>query len=303
MRTRNLTSSACALLLTAGLAACGQSGDGPAAADAASTEAAPSAPAQLSPSERASRLQAWRIATYGQNASADQAWRDRDNNRPLHRYQCLDEAVEIAGIQHSLVAICANRDDAAADEAGLLDLWLLRADAHGGLDTVDGRRGITLGSGGVVGELSLVALGPDIPGVAIQAGVGDANQAMQGETVLVAADQGQLRQVARFASHYDNQAQLQCQDAPADDGLELDDASADADSAAPAGATADCEAGLRQLRTQWQADTSSQRNGFWPLALTHSGVACGSAVIENLRLDYDPAQRHYPNPDLDTRCP
>jgi hypothetical protein len=302
MRTRNLTSSACALLLTAGLAACSQSGDGPTAPDAASTDAAPSAPAQLSPAEREQRLQAWRSTTYGEQASADQAWRDRDNNRPLHRYQCLEEAVEIAGIQHSLVAICANRDDAAADEAGLLDLWLLRADANGGLETVDGRRGITLGSGGVVGELALIALGPDMPGVAIQAGVGDANQAMQGETVLVAADQGQLRQVARFASHYDNQAQLQCQD-DADVHTEDEDGAA-TDSAAPAQADSpDCEAGLRQLRTQWQADTSSQRNGFWPLALTHSGVACGSAVIENLRLDYDPAQRHYPTPDLDTRCP
>lgn len=301
MRTRHLTSSACALLLTAGLAACGQTGDGPAATDAASTDAAPSAPAQLSPSERASRLQAWRTATYGKDASADQAWRDRDNNRPLHRYQCLDEAVEIAGIQHSLLAVCANRDDAAADEAGLLDLWLLRADANGGLQTVDGRRGITLGSGGVVGELSLVALGPGTPGVAIQAGVGDANQAMQGETVLVAVHQDQLRQVARFASHYDNQAQLQCED-DADIQGQDDDGAATDSTAATAGAP-DCEAGLRQLRTTWQADSSSQRDGFWPLLLAHSGVACGSAVMRNLRLDYDPGLRHYPTPDLDNHCP
>lgn len=305
MRTRNLTSSACALLLTAGLAACGQTGDGPAATDAANNQPAPSAPAQLSPSERASRLQAWRTATYGKDASADQAWRDRDNNRPLHRYQCLDEAVEIAGIQHSLLAVCANRDDAAADETGLLDLWLLRADANGGLQTVDGRRGITLGSGGVVGELSLVALGPDIPGVAIQAGVGDANQAMQGETVLVAVHQDQLRQVARFASHYDNQAQLQCEDAPDADAPGQDNATDDSERAAPATAVAgaDCEAGLRQLRTTWQADNSSQRDGFWPLLLAHSGVACGSAVMRNLRLDYDPGLRHYSSPDLDNRCP
>lgn len=301
MRTRNLTSSACALLLTAGLAACGQSGDGPAGTDAASTDATPSAPAQLSPTERDKRLQAWRNTTYGEQASADQAWRDRDNNRPLHRYQCLDEAVDIAGIQHSLVAVCANRDDAAADEAGLLDLWLLRADANGGLETVDGRRGITLGSGGVVGEVSLITLGADIPGVAIQAGVGDANQAMQGETVLVAADHGQLRQVARFASHYDNQAQLQCQDDADIQGQ--DDDSAATDSAAATAGAPDCEAGLRQLRTTWQADTGSQREGFWPLQLSHSGVACGSAVIENLRLDYDPGLRHYPTPELDNRCP
>lgn len=298
MRTRNLTSSACALLLTAGLAACGQTGDGPAATDAANNQPAPSAPAQLSPSERASRLQAWRTATYGKDASADQAWRDRDNNRPLHRYQCLDEAVEIAGIQHSLLAVCANRDDAAADETGLLDLWLLRADANGGLQTVDGRRGITLGSGGVVGELSLVALGPGTPGVAIQAGVGDANQAMQGETVLVAVHQDQLRQVARFASHYDNQAQLQCQDDADIQGQDDDGAATDSTAGAP-----DCEAGLRQLRTTWQADSSSQRDGFWPLLLAHSGVACGSAVMRNLRLDYDPGLRHYPNPDLDSHCP
>ena len=300
MRTRHLTSSACALLLGAGLAGCGWL-DMPPAGDTASEAApAPSAPAQLSASERASRLANWRLATYGEQASADQAWRDRDGNRPLHRYQCLDEAVEIAGIQHSLVAICANRDDAAADEPGLLDLWLLRADANGGLETVDGRRGITLGSGGVVGSLSLVALGPDIPGVAIEAGLGDANQAMQNETVLVAVDQQQLRQVARFLSRYDNQAQLLCASAGSSDADALA-TSSDA-TAAAALPSPDCEAGLRQLRSQWQADSSRTDNGFWPLELRFSGVACGNAVIQNLRLDYDPAQRHYPSPELDSHC-
>jgi len=297
MRTRNLSSGACALLLAAGLTACGQQAAPPAGAPTAAAVQAPSAPAQLSSSERASRLLSWRITTYGEQASADQAWRDRDNNRPLHRYQCLDETVELAGIQHSVLGICANRDDAAADESGLLDLWLLRADADGGLQTVDGRRGITLGSGGVVGELALVALGPDIPGVAISAGVGDANLAMQGETVLVAIHQQQLRQVARFPSHYDNQAQLVCHSLLAAG----DDTGTEPNAAALP--PPDCEAGLRQLRTQWQADTGSNAHGFWPLLLTHSGVACGNAVIENLRLDYDPAQRHYPTPDLDNRCP
>ena len=300
MRTRHLTSSACALLLGAGLAGCGWL-DIPPAGDTASEAAPPpSAPAQLSASERASRLASWRLATYGEQASADQAWRDRDGNRPLHRYQCLDEAVEIAGIQHSLVAICANRDDAAADEPGLLDLWLLRADANGGLETVDGRRGITLGSGGVVGSLSLVALGPGIPGVAIEAGLGDANQAMQNETVLVAVDQHRLRQVARFLSRYDNQAQLQCASAGNSDADGLEDS--DAASTAPALPAAECEAGLRQLRSQWQADSSRTDSGFWPLELRFSGVACGNAVIQNLRLDYDPAQRHYPSPELDSHC-
>jgi hypothetical protein len=300
MRTRHLTSSACALLLAAGLAGCGWL-DMPPAGDTASEAApAPSAPAQLSASERASRLANWRLATYGEQASADQAWRDRDGNRPLHRYQCLDEAVDLAGIQHSLVAICANRDDAAADEPGLLDLWLLRADANGGLETVDGRRGITLGSGGVVGSLSLVALGPGIPGVAIEAGLGDANLAMQNETVLVAVDQQQLRQVARFLSRYDNQAQLQCTSAGSSD----DDALATSSDATAAAAlpSPDCEAGLRQLRSQWQADSSRTDSGFWPLELRFSGVACGNAVIQNLRLDYDPAQRHYPSPELDSHC-
>lgn len=300
MRTRHLTSSACALLLTAGLAGCGLFDATPAADSTSEQPPPPSAPAQLSASERASRLASWRLATYGEQASADQAWRDRDGNRPLHRYQCLDEAVEIAGIQHSLVAICANRDDAAADEPGLLDLWLLRADANGGLETVDGRRGITLGSGGVVGSLSLVALGPGIPGVAIEAGLGDANLAMQNETVLVAVDQQQLRQVARFLSRYDNQAQLQCTSAGSRD----DDALATSSDAAAATAlpSPDCEAGLRQLRSQWQADSSRTDSGFWPLELRFSGVACGNAVIQNLRLDYDPAQRHYPSPELDSHC-
>ena len=307
MRTRTWGSGACALLITTALAACGQQAETPAAPPAPVVEAAaPVAPAQLSASERQARLLSWRTATYGESASADQAWRDRDNNRPLHRYQCLDEAVDIAGVQHSLVAICANRDDAAADESGLLDLWLLRADANGGLETVDGRRGITLGSGGVIGQLSLIALGPDIPGVAIEAGRGDANLAMESETVLVAVADGQLRQVARFLSHYDNQAQLQCrqpqesgQDEPAE---QAEDSPASKYDGIAAALAVDCEAGLRQLRTQWQADTTTA-GAWWPLQLRFSGVACGNAVIQNLRLDYDPAQRHYPSPDLDSQCP
>ena len=105
---------------------------------------------------------------------------------------------------------------------------------------------------------------------------------------------------ARFLSRYANQAQLQRTSAGSRD----DDALATSSDAPAAAAlpSPDCEAGLRQLRSQWQADSSRTDSGFWPLELRFSGVACGNAVIQNLRLDYDPAQRHYPSPELDSHC-
>ena len=56
MRTRHLTSSACALLLAAGLAGCGLFDATPAADSASEQPPPPSAPAQLSASERAALM-------------------------------------------------------------------------------------------------------------------------------------------------------------------------------------------------------------------------------------------------------
>lgn len=296
----------CAALL-ATLAGCGgQPADTPAADVAPAAPAAVAeAPRQLAPAERHARLVAFISQRYGGNASHDSAWRDRAGNRPVHRYICLDTTTEWQGTEHSVLAVCSNRDDAHHDEPGLVDLLLLRPDANGGLEVAAQLLDHPSGLGGVASAPSVVQLGRDIPALLLQTPVASPTAART-DAELLAADGSALRPVARFVLQLDNQQQLQCH-GPAEQPA-ADDDTGDSPwppqqnpAAAPPADPADCDAGLLQLATRWKAD-SSAAGPWWPLDIEQTGVACGSAVAIHQRLDYDPGQRRYSAARLTEAC-
>lgn len=296
----------CAAIL-ATLAGCG--GQPAATPDTPTTAPAPApvaeAPRQLAPAERRARLATWLGARYGSDAGGDTAWRDRVDGRPVHRYLCLDATTVWQGTEHSVLAICSNRDDASEHEPGLVDVLLLRPDAAGGLAVSAERLNHPAGLGGVATAPTLVQLGPDTPALLLQTPVADAHAART-DAQLLAADGSALRPVARFVLQLDNQQQLTCETETAHNAeaeAVASDSPWDSLAAAPAEVpAANCDADLLQLATTWQAD--SQASGpWWPLQLEQTGVACGSAVALRQQLDYDPSQRRYGAARLTERCP
>ena len=295
----------CAAIL-ATLAGCGGQPAAPATTDTDTTATTPvaEAPRQLAPAERRSRLAAFLVQRYGEQASGDTAWRDRIGNRPVHRYVCLDTTTVWNGVEHSVLGICSNRDDAGQDEPGLIDTLLLRPDAAGGLEMAAELRDHPSGLGGVASAPTLVQLGSERPALLLQTPVASAG-ASRTDAELLATDGAALRPVARFLLQLDNQHQLQCHDEPAP--AVADDAAAGspwatADDYAPAAANpADCDDALLQLATRWKAD-SSAAGPWWPLEIEQTGVACGSAVALHQRLDYDPSLRRYSAAKLTEGC-
>ena len=64
---------------------------------------------------------------------------------------------------------------------------------------------------------------------------------------------------------------------------------------------------LHQLKHGWQPLNLATTNALLTLAdndtpVWLSGPLHNDFVIQNLRLEYDPAQRHYPSPELDSHC-
>lgn len=303
-------SLSCAALLAA-LVGCGGQPAPPPAAEAAAPAPVAIAPTHLPPAERASRVLAFVQAGFGTQAGMQSAWRDADGNRPLHRYVCLDTTTTWQGIEHSVLAVCANRDDAGSDEPGLLDAWLLRADADGGLAVAAQLSAHATGLGGIAAAPTLVQLGPDIPALALDTPVA-ASAMARSDIQLLAALGSQLVEVARFPSRLDNRLHITCaagSDAeptappiatgepallPAPEPLAAD--------AAPSLAElADCDARELGLTTRWSADSSASSD-WWPLQIEQTGLACGSAVAGNHRLSYDPSLRRYTTANLMERC-
>ena len=304
--------------LTAALAGCG----GQFASSTDDTvEETVAAPTQLTPEDRLARTAAFLTARFGESAQRGAAWRDSDGSRPVHRYVCLDGLITWEGIETSVLGVCANRDDASDTDAGLLDVFFLRPDADGGLAVAAQLLGYPSGLGGVAAEPVLIGLGSDQPALLLEQPVAS-DTVTRTDTVLLAALGTGLREVARFPASIDNRLHLHC-DAPAD--AASDDAAATPfafdehtgtadthshtagdDSLAAADVDAqgavNCDAGLIQLATTWQADTSADAD-WWPLQVEQSGVACGSAVAQRHALVIDRARLTYSSAPLMEQCP
>lgn len=286
--------------LTAALAACGGQSASSSTEDVDKVATEP-APTHLTAEERLARTDAYLTATLGKEARRGAAWRATDGSRPVHRYVCLDTVVTWQGIENSVLGVCTNRDDATDDEPGRLDVWFLRPDAYGALDVTAMLVSYPSGLGGVAAEPSLIALGADQPALQLEQPVAS-DTVTRTDTVLLAALGAGLREVLRFPAAIDNTLQLHC-DAPTadDDGHHLSDDSLAA-AEVEARTAVDCDAGLLQLATTWQADTPAGAD-WWPLQVEQSGVACGTAVALRHSLVFDHARQTYSSAPLMEQCP
>lgn len=299
--------------LAAALAACGRQDADPVAVSADTAPVA-EAPTQLTPEDRLARTGRFLTARFGETAQRGAAWRDSDGSRPLHRYVCLDDVIRWEGIDTSVLGVCANRDDAMAEEAGLLDVFFLRPDAEGGLIMAAQLLGHPSGLGGVAAEPRLVALGPDQPALQLEQPVAS-DTVSRTDTVLLAAVGNGLREVVRFPSRIDNRLHLQCdgeEAAAADAGhADPDSLPGSATDSLPTGlaaaeiearAAADCDDHLLQLTTTWRADSSVGAR-WWPLQTEQTGVACGQVIAQRIERRFDLPRQAYGPADYLEQCP
>lgn len=270
-----------ALLATALLAACSPSSSTvelPAGKPAKALDnSAPAAAAVLEEGERQQRVLAFLAARYGPAASAKDAWRDNWNDtdvqaqRPVHRHLCANRAVMVEDVQYSLLAVCANLDEAASPEPGLIDFIVLRAGVGDGMDVVMERRNDTHGSHGVPGEVTVLQLGAHRYGYRIDNGWFGQGYSLQSHTLL-ALGPDSLEDVGSLRSHIDNSGVHDC----------------DVD---------DCEGKLFDVDFRLAIDDSEPALAVWPLRVSESGSDCAGPVAREHRIAFDPARRSYDIPE------
>lgn len=237
---------------------------------------APAAPAVLEEGERQQRVLAFLAQRYGPAASAKDAWRDNWDDtdvqalRPVHRHLCANRAVMVDGLQYSLLAVCANLDEAASPEPGLIDFIVLRASVGDGMDVVMERRNDTHGNHGVPGEVTVLQLGAQHYGYRIDNTWFGQGYTLQSHT-LVALGPDRLDDAGSWRSHIDNSGVYDC----------------DED---------DCEGELFDVDFRLAIDDSQPALAVWPLQVSESGTDCAGPVAREHRIAFDPARRSYDIP-------
>ncbi|MGV8960012.1 MAG: hypothetical protein ACOH1V_06460 [Stenotrophomonas sp.] len=239
---------------------------------------APAAPAAvLDEGERQRRVLAFLSERYGASASGSDAWADQWNDtevqalRPVHRHLCGNHAVMVDGVQHSLLAVCANLDEAASPEPGLIDFIVLRANAGDGLEVVMERLNDRYGSHGVPGEVSVLQLGAQRYGYRIDSGWFGQGYSLQTQSLVAMAADG-LHEAGSLRRHIDNAGAYDCD-------------------------TDDCQGKLFDVDFHLSADASQPTLAVWPLRVSESGTDCAGPLAREHRLAFDPVQRRYLIPE------
>ncbi|WP_305805270.1 hypothetical protein [Stenotrophomonas sp. YIM B06876] len=280
MASRNSPRWLWPLLASAALAAC-SSETPPAASSKAvrvlDNRAAPAPAAVLEESERQRRVLAFLSGRYGAAASGSDAWRDQWHDsevqalRPVHRHLCGNHAVMVDGVQHSLLAVCANLDEAASPEPGRIDFIVLRATAGDGLEVVMERLNDAHGSHGVPGEVSVLQLGAQRYGYRIDSGWFGQGYSLQTQSLLAMTGDG-LHEAGSLRRHIDNGGAYDC-------------------------ASEDCAGKLFDVDFRLTADASQPDLAIWPLQVSESGTDCAGPLAREHRLAFDPVQGRYRIPE------
>lgn len=126
---------------------------------------------------------------------SNDGWRDRRDPGYL-RWVCAEASP--TG-EWTLLAVCGWLDHAAHPDEGILDLYVLRADSNGALETAVSERGLASGGGtyGHPGRVSVVQMGRRQYGFKIERGV-EYGGFEAGYIRIIAAGPGLIRDVAQW---------------------------------------------------------------------------------------------------------
>lgn len=234
------------------------------------TEQLPATPAALDEVESQQRVLAFLRERYGASASLSDAWREswideRRQSQPLHRHLCSNHAAMVDGVQQSLLAVCANVDDAVdPGEHGLIDFIALRASDSGEMDVVMERLDDRHGSRGVPGDVSVLQLGATLQGYRIENGWFGQGYSLLSQSLLLATTDG-IKDAGTLRSHIDNDGGYEC---------DVDDYAGE----------------VFNLDFILDPDNSKLDLNVWPLRVHESGVGCDGVVSRDHLLAFDPVR-------------
>lgn len=218
------------------------------------------------------QLQDFLSATYGATASLVASWASHDDHeRLLQRQVCANQAVDVRGQAHRLLAVCATVNDAGHAESGLIDFFVLRHEAQGWQVAASQRDG-AFGSFGRPGDVSTLRLGHDFYGFRVdQSWVGQGY--LIGTQSIVVPRGERLAVAAAVRSSLDNEGAIDCDDEPR------------------------CEARKLDLRFDLRVDQAAPEAKVYPLLVREHGRDCGRTLERSYRLDFDPATGQYAVPE------